>query len=348
MDNQLLYNDLNSLNNIIDNNSRILFIHGNSSYNNSIAKKYFDSVEQIAFEITVKASNPKINILESDYNKIKDIKYNIIVAIGGGSVIDTAKFMLYTSLYNKIYERSSIKFIAIPTTAGSGSEATPFAVYYDKQNTKCSLDIPELLPDIVILKPDLLINLSKYQKACGLADAFCQALESFWAIKSNDTSKKYALKSLSIINEIVFDYIDNNKQLDKALESSYLAGKSIAITRTTISHALSYPITSHWNIPHGHAVSLTIAECLLMNEKHISDSDKKCLFSIFKVNSAEELKNYLEDMFNKIGLERKLSNLGINKKDIDVIIKEINLNRLSNNPVQPSYDELYNLLLRIL
>ena len=346
MDKQVVYNSLYDLNNLL-NNHKIILVHGNKSYYESIANTFFQNIIDIVANITVKESNPKVSILQDEYIKLKNIKYDIIIAVGGGSVIDTAKYILYESLKDRLYNRSDVKFIAIPTTAGSGSEATPFAVYYNENKEKQSLDIPELLPDIVVLEPNLLISLPKYQKACCAADAFCQAMESFWSVKSTEKSKKYSIESLTILNKIIHEYVMNNMHIQDALYGSYIAGKAIALTRTTISHALSYPITTHWNLPHGHAVSLTLSECLLMNKDYMSDVDKQCLCSIFNVADLYELKLYIDTMFKSIGLERKLSNIGINRQDIDTIIKEININRLSNNPYQPDYNELYELLMRI-
>ena len=346
MDRQLVYNSLYDLNDII-NNYKIILVHGNKSYEESIAKTFFYNFINIVYHITVKESNPKLSVLQDEYNKLNNIQYDMIIAIGGGSVIDTAKYILHESIKNNLYNRNSVKFIAIPTTAGSGSEATPFAVYYNEKKEKKSLDMPELLPDIVVLEPNLLINLPKYQRACCVADAFCQAMESFWSVKSTDTSKKYSIESLTVLNKIICNYVSKNINIQDALYGSYLAGKAIAITRTTISHALSYPITSHWNIPHGHAVSLTLSECLIMNKDYINNIDKQHLCTIFNVADLYELKAYIDTMFKNIGLERKLSSLGIKTNDIDVIIKEINIDRLGNNPYQPRYNELYELLMRI-
>lgn len=346
MNKQIVYNSLFDLSDTL-NNYKIILVHGNKSYEKSLANTFFQNNANVVSHITVKESNPKIDILRDEYNKLNHIKYDIIIAVGGGSVIDTAKYILCESTKNKLYDRKNIKFIAIPTTAGSGSEATPFAVYYNEKKEKQSLDMPELLPNIVVLEPGLLISLPKYQKACCIADAFCQAMESFWSVKSTEKSKEYSLESLKILNTIIYEYVNENMYIQEALYGSYLAGKAIALTRTTISHALSYPITTHWNIPHGHAVSLTLSECLMMNKDFITDIDKQSLYSIFDITDLCELKTYIDRMFKSIGLERKLSSLGVEIQDIDFIIKEINLNRLSNNPYQPKYNELYELLMRI-
>ena len=202
MDRQLVYNSLYDLNDII-NNYKIILVHGNKSYEESIAKTFFYNFINIVYHITVKESNPKLSVLQDEYNKLNNIQYDMIIAIGGGSVIDTAKYILHESIKNNLYNRNSVKFIAIPTTAGSGSEATPFAVYYNEKKEKKSLDMPELLPDIVVLEPNLLINLPKYQRACCVADAFCQAMESFWSVKSTDKSKKYSIESLTVLNKII-------------------------------------------------------------------------------------------------------------------------------------------------
>ena len=156
------------------------------------------------------------------------------IAVGGGTAIDTAK--LVRGLNGLLPP-----FLAVPTTAGTGAEATRFAVYYD-HGVKKSADDVRYLPTDQILIPEFTATQSAYQRASTEFDAYAQAVESLWAVGGTDESRAYAQKALDLI-----------ATGDKML-GSYWAGRAIDISRTTAAHALSYYMTANYGIPHGHAV----------------------------------------------------------------------------------------------
>lgn len=287
----------------------------------------------------VENPNPKINEIKKHLDIFDNGKYDVIVSIGGGSVIDTGKCIKDFSQNNK-----DVKLIAIPTTAGSGSEATPFAVYYDENNIKISLDKDTLLPDIVLLRSKFLLSLSKYQKASTAMDAFCQALESLWAKKSNNQSEEYGIEALNIIINNIIDYVNspNDENCKQMMIASNLAGKAIAISRTTLSHALSYTITSKYGIPHGHAVALTISSVLKYNVVFINTHKQSILRKVFNVDNIIEIADKIIYIMENIGLKTKFSQLGIS--NIEEIARSVNVERLKNNPAQPSYNDIIKIL----
>ena len=269
------------------------------------------------------STNPKLEEIEKAVNKI-NYSFDTIVAIGGGSVIDFAKVFKY-----KV--SSLTPLIAIPTTAGTGSEETQFAVYYNN-GIKHSLDDETIQPEIKIVDVNFIVDNPKFLKICTGLDAFCQAIESYFACNSTETSRNFAKISMELSANNLVDYILSNNEeasLNMALASNY-AGRAINISRTTAAHAMSYSITTKYGIPHGLAVAINIGKLIDFNANvdETSLNDKRGvlfvkekiaeIYSILKTNNAEE---YFKNLFNKVEIE-------IPNVKIDYIDPE----RLKNNP----------------
>ena len=243
-----------------------------------------------------------------------------IIACGGGSAIDTAKAIKY-------YANSlDTPLTAIPTTAGSGSEATDFAVIY-KNGQKISLEHTSLLPDKVVFKPQLLSTLPLYLKQASLLDAWAQAIESLWSKNATSQSKAYANEAIETIEKNHKAYLNNEQDsYEHILKAANLAGKAICITKTTAPHAMSYKITTMFGIAHGHAVALTLAkvhQAMGLKDEHISA----------KVNN-------FDNAFKAMGLP---------KPDIyDILTKEVNVQRLKNSPHILTEAQIYNIYKEVL
>ena len=197
------------------------------------------------------ASNPLYEQASAGAKILERNKCDFIVAIGGGSSIDIAKCVKYI---NHAY----IPIMAVPTTSGTGSEATHFAAIY-KEGEKHSVADEKLLPDYVILQPDTLKTLPLYQKKCTMLDALCQAIESWWSKKATPESVGYSRKSIKLILDNMESYLKNKYEGNKnMLTASNLAGKAINITTTTAPHAMSYKLTTLYGLPHGHAAAICL------------------------------------------------------------------------------------------
>ena len=194
--------------------------------------------------------NPTIEFAE---NLLKEAKNcDEIVSIGGGSTIDVGKFLAFS--LNK-------KHTAIPTTAGSGSEVTKFAVFI-KGGEKISWENDKLIPDKFILDPSLVVSLPPHQTASGGLDALCQAIESYWSPLATKESKYYSIAAIILVmDNLEKSYKEpENEELRKyMLWAANFSGRAINITRTSICHAVSYPLTIHYKIPHGIACALTLS-----------------------------------------------------------------------------------------
>jgi alcohol dehydrogenase len=260
-----------------------------------------------------------------------------IVAIGGGSVIDLAKAVIHRCIESSLPVPF---FTAIPTTAGSGSEATHFAVVY-KQKRKYSLVHPGLLPQLVILDPSLTYSLPAYQTAVSGIDAFSQAVESFWNLNSTEESKEYAHESILLWKNFFIKTVNqpDPQVREKMLLASHLAGKAINITRTTGPHALSYYLTAHHHIPHGQAVALFLPVFFLFNKPG------KELCSLLSVKNELEAKEMIQQVLQQAGLAVNFAELGLNKESIlDGLLDEVNEERFANNPAAFDREELKRLI----
>lgn len=370
------YDSYKEIYGILDNFSpkKIFLVTGKKSYLLSNTKKllseFIDKYKYIRFfdfEI-----NPKIDDIKRGISLFNYEKCDFVIGVGGGSVMDIAKSIsilatqqgdLKEFIKGKTYlKQRQIPSIMIPTTAGTGSESTHFAVVYISK-IKYSLAHYSLLPDFVILDPTFTENLPTYVTACTGMDALCQGIESFWSVSSTEESRAYSEKAIKLVMSNIVKNVNSpdKKSRENLLIASNLAGRAINIAKTTAPHAVSYPITSYFNIPHGHAVALTLPYFIEFNNdvslENLQDNRgikfvknrMSELFIILKVKIVDEAKDKIINIMKKINLETKLSKLGINRSNIDIIIENgFNPQRVKNNPRIITEIDLWNLLEKII
>jgi alcohol dehydrogenase class IV len=316
--------------------------------------------------------NPKLKDLINGINIFNREKCDIIIGVGGGTVMDIAKSISILATQKGDLEEfikgeislkeRQIPSIMIPTTAGTGSESTHFSVIYINK-TKYSLAHNSMLSNFVILDPLFTKNLPPYIKACTSMDALCQAIESFWSTNSTEESRTYSKQAIELVMSYIVKNVNNPNTIsrEKMLIASNLAGKAINIAKTTAAHSVSYPITSYFNVPHGHAVALTLPYFIEFNNnvslENLQDNigiefikDRMSeLFIMLKVKTANEAKDKILSIMKEIKLETELSKLGINKDNIDIIIENgFNPQRMKNNPRLVSERDLRDLLIKII
>lgn len=274
-----------------------------------------------------------------------------IVAVGGGSTIDVAKCIkLYCKMnpdknyLQQEYFDSGVPLIAVPTTAGTGSESTRYAVIYYEEK-KQSVTHESIIPNYAILEPMLLKTLPLYQKKCTMLDALCQGIESWWSVNSTDESKQYSRTAVKMIVANWRDYIFDNTNAAVAgiMEAANYAGRAINITQTTAPHAMSYKITSMYGLPHGHAVAICLPEVWEYMDGHleqcIDPRGGAYLKQIF-VDIAQELNcQSVQDAIQKyrdLLMELQIGGTKSSNKenDIEVLTQSVNPIRLKNNPVR--------------
>ena len=360
----------NKLNSFINNNKikNIVVITGKKSFNSSGFRglKIFNDFKPIITVLYKKKSIPEINELKSFIKKINIVNPDLIIALGGGSVIDYAK--LSNGLHNiknlkdkikknKITINSNkTKILAIPTTAGSGAEVTHFSVIY-VDNIKYSIEHNLLKPDFFSLIPKMVINSSKTVRASAGFDAIAQACESIFSKKANINSLKYSARSLSysIKNFLGFVSSPNLINAELMLKAANLAGKAISVARTNAPHSLSYFFTSHFKIPHGIAVSIFFIEFIkfyynsINKYKNLLNLRKKInfFFMVLKIKKINEFELMFKAILINSGIKKILENYNIDyKKNLKLIIKSVNKERLSNAPVYIKNEDLKKIILQ--
>lgn len=328
-------NSIVALEDIVKDYRNILVFHGKSIFKryNTLFPELLTRKEVLYYADFT--NNPKKEEIDEAINKFSDRKFDAIIAFGGGSVIDFAKAF-------RFYKQDNIPLVAIPTTAGTGSEATQFAVVY-VDGVKTSLDDVSILPDTAIIDSQFIENAPTYVKACCAMDAYCQAIESFWAKRATEESRKYAIESIELCRDWLVQAVNTDELIanEKMALAAHLAGKAINISRTTAAHALSYKITSKYGIPHGHAVALSIAGLFEQNIEVMPSEQQNALLGAMHINK-QSIYEYFHKLMTEIGLEDNLTKLGIT--NLDEIVDSVNLQRLSNNPKNLSRDDLLRVM----
>tara|TARA_B100000767_G_C19682977_1_gene500434 strand:- start:82 stop:1179 length:1098 start_codon:yes stop_codon:yes gene_type:complete len=311
-----------------------------------------------------KSELPILKELIEIIKEIKNFKPDLILAVGGGAVIDYAKIANVVDVrsdlaeliinYSYPFKKKYTKLAVIPTTAGSGAEVTSNAVIY-VDNIKHSFESELLLPDNFFLVPEFLISAPTKIKASAGFDAIAQALESLVSKKSNDQSVEYASKSLRVSTQSYISFL-NDPNMKNATEMSIaanLAGKAISISKTTAPHAASYPFTSLFNISHGHAVSLFFENFFKFNYENLNKSEtsfdlKKrfdLIFKLFDVPNINDFNSKISLIKKQAKLEDNLIKLNINvQQSSEKIFNGINLLRLGNNPVKIDGKDILNII----
>lgn len=276
------------------------------------------------------STNPKEEEAQRGVQLLMEKRPDVIIAIGGGSVMDMAKLIRHYVAE----QRYPLPLWAIPTTAGTGAEATHFAVMY-KDGVKHSIEAEDIWPNVAILYAPFTYKNNAYLTACTGFDALAQAIEAFWNPNATDESDKFALRGIEHILHTLpkcLEHPEETYRRDNLLYGAYCAGRAINITKTTAPHAFSYAFTTHCGYPHGHAVAITFPFFAALNVRNDLKSDE--LRWELGLDKNADIKQYFLDYLNRIGLKYE----GTRGKDLHELLSQVNLDRLKNNPVQITDD----------
>ena len=335
--------------------NRVFLVTGKSSYDSvsSTIQKILSGYEVGIFnDFEV---NPKLSDVIKGVEMYRNFHPDIVIAIGGGSSIDIAKSINILSVQPYVNELNEIDnitlinpakipLVALPTTAGTGSEATHFSVLYIDQK-KYSLAHESILPKYVVLDAQLVKTMPDYIAACSGFDALSQAVESIWSSNRSIESERYAVIAIEkILPNIVGSVSERkNDSLSEMVEGSYYSGKAINITKTTAPHAISYPLTSNYGVPHGHAVAAILGPTALFTYR-LADYRLKNkiseIFSLFGCASDEDFYQYWSALMSKCRLASRLNGFGVTKESIDAVVRGVDSERLSGHPVDLSPDNI--------
>lgn len=310
-------------------------------------------------------SNPLYESVVKGVELFRKEKCDSIFAVGGGSALDVAKCIkLYSNLpgdgtdgtwLKAEIQSNSIPFLAMPTTAGTGSEATRYAVIY-YGGVKQSITSESFIPGTVLMDPNSLKTLPLYQKKATMCDALCHAIESFWSVNSTDESKAYSRTAIEGVMKHMNGYLLNTEEGNAGmLGAANTAGKAINITQTTAGHAMCYKITSLFGTAHGHAAMLCDRALFLWmiqnTDKCVDLRGEQYLRSVFcdiayamDCETAEQAANKLNGIFDCLELDVPTATA----EQFEELKTSVNPIRLKNHPIAldtKTIDLLYHRIL---
>ena len=303
-----------------------------------------------AFEVrpmVFRASNPTVEQLFDAYRRTKDFAPEVVVAVGGGSILDVGKSLcclygkelqsadtLRELIEEKAYGHPTARWIGVPTTAGTGSETTCWATIWDpKQDAKRSVECQENYAWAALVDPELAAGMPRKLAVSSALDAVAHAVESYWARGSNCVSRALALEAVRTIMDNMEDLLAGRPEAHDAMaRGSMLAGLAFSNTKTTACHSISYPLTMHYGIPHGTAVSMLLGPVFRLNAPAMERREP--LLEALGVSGSDELEKRICDLLHRSGQPAALEEWGVPREDLPHLAQlGMTKGRADNNPV---------------
>lgn len=345
---------------VVPEKSILLLVWGESVLEKQGFKELQEQAGDRLIVRTFIASNPEVGQLFAMYQETKQYDIGLVIAVGGGSVLDVGKSLcclygreigsvdaLRELIAKKEYDTPVCRWIGIPTTAGTGSEVTCWATIWDSENhKKYSVDTQKNYAYAAVVDPQLADTMPLKLAVSSALDATAHAAESYWAKATNLVSRTYALEAICTImgniERLLKDPTDKIAH-DAMAKGSMLAGMAFSNTRTTAGHSISYPLTMQCHIPHGVAVSLLIGPVTELNLPAVEDAEK--LLAAFGVKTAKELKEKIESILLAAGHPIRLRQWGATEEMLpDLVAHSITKGRADNNPVELTETVVHNIL----
>ena len=317
----------------------------------------------IAYDkITKIDPEPTIDHIEDVYQQMAGKQYDLLIGMGGGSVLDTTKILsvmatndipLRQMVGTEIVQNKGIPMVLIPTTSGTGSEVTPNAIVtIPEEELKEGVVSRFLLPDLVILDPNLTLSLPPRITAATGMDAFTHSFESFISNKANPISDMYAMESMRLIAKSIVTAYEEGSNVqarhDMLIGSTY-GGMALTSAGTAAVHALAYPLGGKFHIPHGEANSMLLPHVTRFNLDHIEE--RMAIISkelgivkgdVSASEAAEALIKQIEDWTKRLGIPQDLKEFGVKEEDVpELAVAAAKVTRLlNNNPKSVTTDDM--------
>ena len=340
--------------------TRVFLVAGKSFLRLPIGQELeeiFSDLDLRTYHFSSFQANPLLEDVEKGIEAFSEFQGDVILAVGGGSALDTAKCIkLFSGLskeksyLEQEFTENDIPLITHPTTAGTGSESTPYAVIY-KAGEKCSVEHESIYPRYRIEDARSLRTLPLFQKKATLLDALSHAMEAIWSKYSNEDSRSYGKEAISLILKHYKAYLMPGAEAEgeAIAEASNLAGKAIAVTRTTAGHALSYKLGSLYQLPHGLATAVVNRSLypFMCREKNRMTASENLLFlaKCFQGKTEEEGVRRYQAFLEELDI---LPKLHAGEGDLEKLINSVNVERLSNHPISLTREDIRDLYQEIL
>lgn len=312
--------------------------------------------------ITTVPPNPDVDAVAALLNRLKEQPFEptAVLAIGGGSCIDLGKAVcalqtllsaptaeaVRNAIVDKAYTAAHeiLPLLAMPTTAGTGSEVTRWATIWDPQEKrKLSIDHAQGYPKAAVIIPAWTEGMPAALTLSTGLDALTHAMEAYWSARRNPVSQGMALLAAEKIRDALPAALRNaaDAQARQAMAiGSLMAGLAFAQTRTTACHSISYPLTLLHGIPHGYAAAITLSSVFKRNAKVVPELE--ALQAVF--DEAEGFDAWLEDTAGRVQPLR-LSAFGVTEADLPAIAEAaFTQGRMDNNPIVFTPQEVMEIL----
>ena len=300
-------------------------------------------------------ADPPVAVVRAILAAARDFAADGVVGLGGGSSLDTAKLVALLlrsgQAVEELYGQDKaqgprLPLIQVPTTAGTGSEVTWASVVTSERNEKQAIYAPQLLPDIALLDAGLTLGMPPRVTAATGLDAMVHAVEAYTSrTRKNPVSDALAVKALALLGgnlrRVVADGTDLPAR-EAMLEGAMLAGMAFVNASVAAVHALSYPLGARFHVPHGHSNALVMGPVFRFNLPAAAEAYAElapCLLPGRRFASAQEAAEAfvaaLEELAGSVGLETRMSQLGVTEADLPGMAEEVvgGLQRLlANNP----------------
>ena len=293
------------------------------------------------------ASNPTVSQLFETYQATREFRPEVVVAVGGGSIMDVGKSLcclygkdlpdedsLRRLIAEKNYGRPAARWIGVPTTAGTGSEVTCWATIWDpEQDAKRSVECHENYAWAALVDPELAVGMPTALAVSSALDAVAHAVESYWARGTNAVSRGLALEAIRTIMGHMDGLLAGTMEAHDAMaRGSMLAGLAFSNTKTTACHSISYPLTMHCGIPHGAAVSMLLGPVFRLNAPALDRPAP--LLEALGVSGADELEGKIRNILYRSGQPATLQEWGAQREDLPHLAQlGMTKGRADNNPL---------------
>ncbi|MFC4324303.1 iron-containing alcohol dehydrogenase [Litchfieldia salsa] len=295
---------------------------------------------------------PTLENIEQVFEATAGQNYDVLIGIGGGSVLDTTKILSVLKTNDSSVEQllgtdlvanPGVPTILIPTTSGTGAEVTPNAIVtLPDQELKVGIVSKYLLPTLVFLDPVLTLKLPKPITAATGMDAFTHSLESFISTKANPISDMFALESIRLISSSIVEAYQNGESIEareKMLVGSMYGGMALTSAGTAAVHALAYPLGGKYKIPHGVANSMLLPHVMKYNMDAITDRlalvAEPMGISVQGLSNsqlAEKVVGKIIEWTNVLEIPQDLKNYGVKEEELpEISVSASQVTRLLNN-----------------
>ena len=313
---------------------------------------------------------PSVEQVESILAAAQGTAWDLVIGIGGGSAMDVAKIIAVMlnndvklrDLLNKApIPRRGIPTVMVPTTAGTGSEATPNSIILvPEDELKVGIVSPKLMPDCVILDPQMTLGLPPAITASTGMDALCHAIECYTSKKGNPFSEMIALKAIRLISRSIREAFKNGKNLDARhdmLLGAFYGGMCIAASSTTAVHALAYPLGGKYRIAHGISNAILLPYVMQFNavgnEAKFRDIAEAMGIDIARLSDAEATQAFIAALFafnHDLEIPTNLKRWNITEADLETLVEgAAKVTRLlDNNPRPMNKDDIRAVYLKLL